>query len=75
MVWIRRDFKNHLVPTPCHGQGHLSGEQLAQSPNQSVLEHFQDWDIHFSGQPVKNMECFMNLGGFLVVKMLILARP
>ena len=34
MVWVRRDLKDHLVPTPCHGQGHLPLDQLAQSPIQ-----------------------------------------
>ncbi|KAK4822675.1 hypothetical protein QYF61_019042 [Mycteria americana] len=38
---------------PCHGQGHLPLDQVAQSPIQPGLEHFQGWDIHsFSGQPV-----------------------
>ena len=40
MVWAGRDLKDHLVPTPCHKQGHLPLDQVAQS-------------IHsFSGQPV-----------------------
>ena len=38
---------------PCHGQGHLPLDHIAQSPIQSVLEHFQGGDIHsFSAQPV-----------------------
>jgi len=31
MVWVGRDLIDHLVPTPCHGQGHLLLEQVAQS--------------------------------------------
>ena len=46
-------FKGHLVQPPCHGQGHLALDQVAQSPVQPGLEHFQGWGIHnFSGQPV-----------------------
>jgi len=40
MVWAGRDLKHHLVPTPCHGQGHLPQDQGAQSPVQPGLEHF-----------------------------------
>jgi len=36
---------------PCHGQGHLALDQVAQSPIQPGLEHFQGGGIHnFSGQ-------------------------
>jgi len=55
MVWAGRDLKDHLVPTPspCHEQGHLSLDQVAQSPVQPGLEHFQGGGTHgFSGQPV-----------------------
>lgn len=31
MVWIGKDIKDHLVSTPCHGQGDLSLGQVAQS--------------------------------------------
>jgi len=38
---------------PGHGQGHLPPDQVAQSPIQPGLEHFQGGGIHsFSGQPV-----------------------
>ena len=33
MVWVGRDLKDHLVPTPCHEQGHLPLDQVAQSSN------------------------------------------
>lgn len=38
MVWIGSDFKNHLVPNPSHGQGHLQpgrfhGHSYPHSPN------------------------------------------
>lgn len=23
MVWVERDLRDHPVPAPCHGQGHL----------------------------------------------------
>lgn len=54
MVWVGRDSKDHLVPTPCHGQKHLSLYHVAQSPIQPDFEHFPGWDIHnFSGPPVQ----------------------
>jgi len=38
---------------PCHGQGHLPLEQVAQSPIQPGLEHCQGGGSHsFSGQQV-----------------------
>jgi len=53
MVWVGRDLKSHLVPIPCHEQGHLPPEQVAQSPIQPGLEHCRAGGSHsFSGQPV-----------------------
>jgi len=52
MVWVGRDLKDQLIPTPCHGQGHLPPDQVAPSPIQPGLECFQGWGIHsFFGQP------------------------
>ena len=50
-------WKGHLkiisFQLPCHGQGHLPLDQVAQSPIQPDFDHFQGWGIHsFSGQPV-----------------------
>jgi len=46
MVWVGRDLKDHLVPTP------LPLDQVAHSPIQPGLEHFQGGGSHsFSGQP------------------------
>lgn len=42
MVWNGRSLKDHLVPTPCHEQGHLLLDQAAQSSIQFCLKHFQD---------------------------------
>ena len=40
-------------PTPCHEQGHLQLDQVAQSPVQPERECFQGWGIgHLPGQPV-----------------------
>jgi len=51
MVWVGRDRKDHPVPNPCHGQGHLPPDQIAQSPIQPGLEHLQGFGIHgFSGK-------------------------
>lgn len=36
-------FKDHVVHIPCHGQGWCSPDQVAQSPGQLDLEHFQWW--------------------------------
>jgi len=53
MLWVGRDLKGHLVQRPCHEQGHLLLDQVAQSPVQPGLEHCQGWGIdHLSGQPV-----------------------
>jgi len=38
-------FKAHLVQLPCHEQGHLQPDQVAQSPIQPDLECFQGWGI------------------------------
>jgi len=38
MAWVGRDLKDHLVPTPCHGQGHFSLDQVAQA---LFLEEFE----------------------------------
>jgi len=37
MGWVGRDLADHLVPAPCHGQGHLPPDQGAQSPIPFVL--------------------------------------
>ncbi|XP_039554548.1 uncharacterized protein LOC120497316 isoform X3 [Passer montanus] len=42
LVWVGRDLKDHLIPTPCHGQGHLPLSQAAPSPSvQPGLGHCQ----------------------------------
>ena len=47
-------FEDHLVQHHCHGQGHLSLDQVAQSPVKPDRDHFQGWGIHsFSGQTVQ----------------------
>jgi len=52
MVWVGRDLEDHLVPTPCHEQGHLPPAHAAQSSIQPGLEHCQGGGSHsFSGQP------------------------
>jgi len=46
-------FEGHLVQLPCHEQGHLHPDQVAQSPVQPGLECFQGWGIsHLSEQPL-----------------------
>jgi len=57
MVRVGRDLKGHLkviyFQLPCHEQGHLPLDQVAQSSIQPGLEHCQGGDSHsFSGQPV-----------------------
>lgn len=32
MVWLGKDLKTHLIPIPCHGQGHLPLYWVAQNP-------------------------------------------
>ena len=44
-------FKGRLVQPPCHEQGHLPLDQVAQSPVQPALECCQGWGIYnVSGQ-------------------------
>ena len=51
MVWLGKDLKDHLVPTPCHEQGHLPLDQGAQSSIQPGLEPCQGGGSHsLSGQ-------------------------
>ena len=60
MVWVGRDIQRYLVQATCHGQGHLSQEQVAQRPIQPDLGHFQCWAFYyFSGQsvPVSHHPC------------------
>jgi len=38
---LEETFKDHLVQSPCHEQGHLSLDQVVQSPIQPELEQFQ----------------------------------
>jgi len=54
MVWVGSYLIDLPVPMPpCHGQGHLPSDQVAQSPIQPGLEHFQERGIHsFSAKPV-----------------------
>ena len=49
-------FKDHLVQPPCHAQGHLSVDQIAQRPVQPCFEHFQWWGIH-KPVPVSHHPC------------------
>lgn len=46
MARVGKDLKDHLFPTPCHGQGHLPPDQFAQSPIQPGFEYLQGWGIH-----------------------------
>ncbi|NXG59678.1 SP15 protein, partial [Hemiprocne comata] len=51
MVWVEGTLKTFQSHAP-HGQGHLSLDQVAPSPIQPALEHFQGWGSHsFSGHP------------------------
>lgn len=50
---IGRDLKAHLIPTPCHGQGHLPLDQVLQAPSNLVFDTFrEEYDKHlFSKKP------------------------
>jgi len=53
MVWVGRDLKGHLVPTPLTWAGTSSTRPVSQSSIQPGLEHRQGGGSHsFSGQPV-----------------------
>lgn len=48
MVWVIRDPKEHLVPTPFYGQGcqlDRALDQVAQGPIQPGFEHLQGWSV------------------------------
>jgi len=50
---LERTLKIIWFQPPCHEQGHLPLDQVAQSSIQPGLEHCQGGSIHsFSGQPV-----------------------
>ncbi|KAK4829553.1 hypothetical protein QYF61_005222 [Mycteria americana] len=52
-LWIGRDLYRPSSPNPLQEQGHLSLDQVAQSPTQPDLECFQGWGLRcLSGQPV-----------------------
>lgn len=38
MVYVGRDLKDHLTPTPWHGWRHLPLDEAAQGPSQPCLE-------------------------------------
>jgi len=53
MLGFEETFRGHLAQPPCSEQGHLQLDQVAQSPVQPGLEHFQGGGSHnFSGEPV-----------------------
>ena len=55
IVWfgLEGTLKDHLVQPSSYEQGHLSLDQVVQSPIQWDLEHFQEWGIYnFTGQAV-----------------------
>ena len=53
MILVGGGLKNHLAPTLLCERGHLPLDQVAQSPIQPGLEHFQGAGIHnFSRQLV-----------------------
>jgi len=37
MVWVERDLKDHLVPTPRHEQGHLLLDLVGLTKGKTVL--------------------------------------
>lgn len=45
LVWLGWDFKDHLVPTPWHGQRHLPQRRLLQAPTNPA------WDTAGDGAP------------------------
>ena len=50
---LERTFRGHLAQPPCHGQGYLPLDQVAQRPIQAGLEQLPGGSNHsFSGQPV-----------------------
>lgn len=52
MVRVGSDLVDHLVPLPCHRQGCLPLDQVAPSPVQGGLGHFQVWGIsHLQAPP------------------------
>jgi len=54
MAWVETDHTDHLVSTPCYGQGRQPADQAVQSHIQPGLEYLQGWGIqNLLGQPVQ----------------------
>ena len=65
MAWVEKDHNDHVVSTPCHGQGCQPPDQAAQSHIQPGLECLQGCGIHsLLGQPVP--VCHHPLSAFFV---------
>lgn len=59
MVWARKDLKDHLIPTPHHGKGHLPVDQVVQTP--SNLPLITSRDGAFTA-PLRNLfQCLTSL--------------
>ena len=60
MVWVGRNLKDHLVPTPCHRQVcqplHQAIDEAAQDPIQPGLEHLHVWANRISPNPSQRKE-------------------
>lgn len=52
MAWVRRDLKDHVVPTPCRGQEHLSLGKIAHNHIQVASNGARDGASTTSPQPV-----------------------
>lgn len=42
MVWVGRDFKDHLILTPCHGEGQLPLDLSNNLNNLITVKNYQD---------------------------------
>jgi len=58
-IGLEGTFKDHLVQSPFHGQGHLPLDQVAQSPIQPALEHVREGAA--TASPGNLFQCFTTL--------------
>lgn len=48
MVWVGRNVEDHPVPTPCHRQGHLPLDHVAQSHARTPITSITSDMLRFS---------------------------
>lgn len=67
MVWVRRDFKGHLVQAPALGRDTFHYTKFLKAPSSLWSKCCRRWGIHhFPGQPVPVFHLFHHIKSLLV---------